>query len=542
MAPRSSRSRSPARGASPKRGAVKASPAAGKKKKTRTAKKDTGADAESHAFFAYDGVVRSYIMPLYLLVSSPLFAVSLTAVCIDRYGGSLANLWRAAGVPGEGFGLIQGLFQAEQGVLGAVWSVLRTVVADLPKPSWECLWIAFGWFLFQTFLLRFLDGPKSLGPPTLGGYQPEYRLNGVLAYVLTQALVVFAWWQGLFSAAHVASLHGEMMATLSSVSLLILLALLVKGKYAPTHRDADSEFSTNWIWNLFWGVELYPAALGLQLKQIVNCRMSMNAWVTLPVIFALAQAEIYGEIGLNLVVSTALLAVYIFKFFLWEDGYFNSIDIIHDRFGFVICWGCLVWVPSVYTSFCYYMLHHRSLGATLSLTDWGSPNQVLNNPALKGMQRPDFQAGAATLEYYSPFVALLNFAAGVFCILVNYWCDHQRQEFRNTGRVFGIKKPKFVIASYALDDGVKRRNKMLVSGWWGVARHINYVWELLAAFLWCAPAGFDNLVIPFFYFIFLFILLVDRQRRDEVRMRKKYGSDWNKVCKRVPYALLPGIY
>jgi hypothetical protein len=25
-------------------------------------------------------------------------------------------------------------------------------------------------------------------------------------------------------------------------------------------------------------------------------------------------------------------------------------DIMHDRAGYYICWGCLVWVPSVYTS------------------------------------------------------------------------------------------------------------------------------------------------------------------------------------------------
>ena len=34
----------------------------------------------------------------------------------------------------------------------------------------------------------------------------------------------------------------------------------------------------------------------------------------------------------------------------WETGYWASMDIMHDRAGYYICWGCLVWVPSVYTS------------------------------------------------------------------------------------------------------------------------------------------------------------------------------------------------
>lgn len=34
--------------------------------------------------------------------------------------------------------------------------------------------------------------------------------------------------------------------------------------------------------------------------------------------------------------------MYITKFFHWEMGYMNSMDIQHDRAGFYLCWGCLV--------------------------------------------------------------------------------------------------------------------------------------------------------------------------------------------------------
>ncbi|KAF5807426.1 putative 7-dehydrocholesterol reductase [Helianthus annuus] len=38
-------------------------------------------------------------------------------------------------------------------------------------------------------------------------------------------------------------------------------------------------------------------------------------------------------------------------------------DIAHDRAGFYICWGCLVWVPSIYTSPGMYLVNHPvSLG------------------------------------------------------------------------------------------------------------------------------------------------------------------------------------
>ncbi|KAH9667885.1 7-dehydrocholesterol reductase [Citrus sinensis] len=39
-------------------------------------------------------------------------------------------------------------------------------------------------------------------------------------------------------------------------------------------------------------------------------------------------------------------------------GYWSTMDIAHDRAGFYICWGCLVWVPSVYTSPGMYLVNH----------------------------------------------------------------------------------------------------------------------------------------------------------------------------------------
>lgn len=39
-------------------------------------------------------------------------------------------------------------------------------------------------------------------------------------------------------------------------------------------------------------------------------------------------------------------------------------DIQHDRAGYYICWGCLVWLPIVYTSQTYYLVEHpHNLGA-----------------------------------------------------------------------------------------------------------------------------------------------------------------------------------
>jgi 7-dehydrocholesterol reductase len=65
-----------------------------------------------------------------------------------------------------------------------------------------------------------------------------------------------------------------------------------------------------------------------------------------------------GSLSSSIVVSVLLQSVYIAKFFWWETGYFCSMDIQHDRAGYYICWGCMVWVPSMYTIHTYFMVEH----------------------------------------------------------------------------------------------------------------------------------------------------------------------------------------
>jgi 7-dehydrocholesterol reductase len=85
-------------------------------------------------------------------------------------------------------------------------------------------------------------------------------------------------------------------------------------------------------------------------------------------------------------------------------------DIAHDRAGFYIVWGCLVWLPSVYTSPALYLVDH--------------PVQLGNALA------------AAIL------------IAGLLCIWINYDCDCQRQQFRKSNgkdKVWG-RIPEMVLS------------------------------------------------------------------------------------------------
>ncbi|KAL6511303.1 7-dehydrocholesterol reductase [Orobanche hederae] len=140
-------------------------------------------------------------------------------------------------------------------------------------------------------------------------------------------------------------------------------------------------------------------------------------------------------------------------------------------------------------------------------------------------------------------LAVYILAAGILCIYINYDCDRERQEFRRTNGKCSVwgKAPSKIVASYRTTTGETKTSLLLTSGWWGLARHFHYVPEILGAFFWTVPALFNHFM-PYFYVVFLTILLLDRARRDDDRCKSKYGKYWKSYCEKVPYRVMPGVY
>ena len=96
-------------------------------------------------------------------------------------------------------------------------------------------------------------------------------------------------------------------------------------------------------------------------------------------------------------------------------------------------------------------------------------------------------------------------------------------------------------AEYQLANGETRTSLLLVSGYWGLARHFHYVPELVLAFLWSVPALFHHLM-PYTYAIYLPCLLIHRTFRDDTKCRQKYAASWQHYCRRVPYKMVPYLF
>lgn len=420
--------------------------------------------------------VRTNVIPLVLMIISPPAVQILWIICA-HHDGSIASL---------------------------LSSPPATIWSQFPTPTIASAQLAAIFLIFQLFLLVSVPYTRFVANPTPMGNRPEYRINGVLCFFITHAVLGGAHYAGWWRYGVVFDEFGPMLAVLNQVALIATVLLYIRGIVAPTNSDSGRTVH-GIIWDLWHGTELHPEIGGVSLKQLINCRFAMMGWSVAIVAFAMKQAEIFGTPALSTLTSCTLQLMYILKFFWWEAGYFNTVDIIHDRFGFYIFWGCSSFLPSVYTLTSLYL---SSKFVQLNITQ-----------------------------------AIVLMVIGTAALWANYDTDRQRQAFRAAGGKEAIwgTTPRIVRAEYTTGDGVKRKSLLLASGWWGISRHINYVFELTLALCWSLPAGTSG-VAAYIYFVFLTILLTDRAYRDELRCAQKYGRGYEMYCSIVRYRMLPGIY
>lgn len=391
---------------------------------------------------------------------------------------------------------------------GSIFSALQTPLMDLwaqfPACNWRGAQLAGSFLLMQLVLLAAVPHTKFTAIPTPMGNCPTYRINGVLCYLITHVLLAGAHYAGWWRYSVVHDEFGSMLAVLNVFALVATVLLYIRGLVSPTNSDSGRT-GHGIIWDMWQGTELHPEIFGVSLKQLINCRFAMMGWSVLIVAFAMKQVERDGVVANSTVVSLTLQLLYIFKFFWWEAGYFNSVDIIHDRFGFYIFWGCTAYLPSLYTITSFY----------LSVIRVDLPKVIAN----------------------------ILFGVGTAALWANYDTDRQRQAFRaanGRGKIWG-RAPRIVRATYTTGDGVKRESLLLASGWWGVSRHANYVFEITLALCWSLSA-LGTAILPYSYVIFLTILLTDRAYRDELRCAEKYGAAYKEYCRLVPYRMIPMVY
>uniref|UniRef100_A0A8C4FCV2 Delta(14)-sterol reductase LBR n=1 Tax=Dicentrarchus labrax TaxID=13489 RepID=A0A8C4FCV2_DICLA len=377
-------------------------------------------------------------------------------------------------------------------------------LANFPPllPPFEAFWDAQAlgfvilWVLFQVLLYILPVGKLSEGMPLRSGERLKYRTNGFFAIAVSAVAVVAAVHQGV-DLTYIHS-HFLQLATASLlISVLLSIYLYVRSRYAAPEQLALGGNSGNVVYDFFKGHELNPRIKDFDLKFFCEMRPGLIGWCLIN--FAMALAEM-KEQSLN-APSYSMILVNLFQLLYVLDGLWNeeailtTMDLMHDGFGFMLAFGDLVWVPFTYTLQAYYLVSHPNL---------------LSLPAL---------AAIVTLK------------------LVGFYIFRKSNSEKNAFR----RNPSDPKLSHLKTIPTATGKSLLVSGWWGVVRHPNYLGDLMMALAWSLPCGFSHL-LPWHYMIYFIILLVHRDSRDMSECRRKYGSAWDEYCRTVRYRIIPRVY
>ena len=101
-------------------------------------------------------------------------------------------------------------------------------------------------------------------------------------------------------------------------------------------------------------------------------------------------------------------------------------------------------------------------------------------------------------------------------------------------KFLGLIEPKYIEVG---------ERKILYSGFWGVARHFNYMGEGFLSLSIALVFGHFTNPWAWIYFVFIVTLFTSRQRDDDKHCAEKYGAEkWAEYKARVKYRIFPGVY
>jgi protein-S-isoprenylcysteine O-methyltransferase Ste14 len=328
--------------------------------------------------------------------------------------------------------------------------------------------------------------------PLPDGQRLEYRMNGMFCFLLTLGVLVVAVALGWLDASLLYDQIGPLLTVVNIFTFAFSGFLYFWGL-----RGADWDRPTGRpFYDYFMGTALNPRIGSLDIKLFCEARPGMIFWLLINFSIAAKQYLLHGAVTVPMWLVVGFQTFYLFDYFIHEEAILTTWDIKHEKFGWMLCWGDLVWLPFTYTLQAQYLLNH-----THDLPGWGIVAIV-----------------ALNLMGYAIFRG----------------ANSQKHRFRSNPEepVWG-KSAEYIETA--------KGTQLLTSGWWGLSRHMNYFGDLMIALSWCLPALFSN-ALPYFHILYFTILLLHRERRDDALCLAKYGDDWLRYRVRVPWRIVPGLY
>lgn len=440
-------------------------------------------------------------------------------------------------------------------------SLLHPYSLDLEQLKKEVGWTGFsgllntqaflgtlGYYLLSLTLYAFLPADEPEGVELRSGGRLKYRLNSWNSALFIMAILgagtvtqgaEFPVWT-FITDNYVGILTSNILISYFLATYCYVRSFSVKHPKDPNKRElAAGGHTGNMLYDWFIGRELNPRVnipiFGeVDIKAWCELRPGMLGWIIMDLAFIMKQYRNFGRVTDSILLITIAQTVYTFDALFMEPAILTTIDIIADGFGMMLSFGDLVWVPFTYSIQARYL--------SVYPVDLG----------VKGV--------AAVLAVQS--VGYYIFRA----------VNNEKNRFRTNPEDPRVKHLKYIETAAG--------SKLLVSGWWGTARHINYLGDWFMSWSYVLPTALSGYVIrnvaqhpitaaqsdayhfkntygqyvvpdgakgwgmifTYFFMVYFAILLIHRERRDEEKCRRKYGKDWDRYVELVPWRIIPGIY
>ncbi|KAI4311318.1 hypothetical protein MLD38_036224 [Melastoma candidum] len=335
--------------------------------------------------------------------------------------------------------------------------------------------------------------PGKLIPGVLlpDGTRLRYKCNGLLSLILLVGMLGLGAWMDFLEPAVIAEQGLQLFSATFLFSVLVTMVLYATGCNSGSKSSSlKPHISGNLIHDWWFGIQLNPHFLWIDLK-FFFVRAGMMGWLLIN-LSILAKSYQGARLGQAMILYQLFCAFYVLDYFVHEEYMTSTWDIIAERLGFMLVFGDLVWIPFTFTIQGWWLLQNNVEPKTVAA--------VLNC-----------------------FIFLIGY-------MVFRGANKQKHVFKKNPKEHIWGQPPKVVGG-----------KLLASGYWGIARHCNYLGDILLALSFSLPCGFHS-VVPYFYPIYLFILLIWRERRDEARCAEKYKEIWAEYCRLVPWRIFPYIY
>jgi len=395
------------------------------------------------------------------------------------------------------------------------------------------------WVVFQAAIEILIPAPIHEGVTLKNGRRLPYPMNGLVCFGLSHVATWGLCYLGVLSPYFIWSNMGALLTSGVIVATLMAAWLYIDfGVFWWRHVD-DPEFEEDWgvfnygeMINDFWlGVARNPRLfhrflkVPFDLKRFWNARPGLTLWVIANQSYIAAmyfgcrldggeatcqETGDWSRVSLGACMCALAHWYYIFDYNWNEPAYLTTTDIRHDLFGWMLTYGdfgFLVWYYAF--AFCGYV-------------------SFLERPLVD--------------NHLNVIVGTLMHVAAMWLFRVT---NIQKHNFR-TYIAEGGDLSKYMIWGKPVQYiHTEEGSYLLASGWWSLARHFNYIGDMVMCLGWtiaCSGPGHIFPWIPLSYCVYFWMMDIHRMFRDEDRCRKKYKADWAKYESMVPWRIVPKVF